>query len=257
MVHSEREPPMGSAMFFRSSRCPVDDERRRWLEGRTNWPSLCADSVDIYTRTPAPPPLRPEGQVLEIEVALPHPRVHGDRSTALRGLVGDPGRQVGDGHRAEVLAVAVADADLARAALLVADDDAVGNLRARALADAVADRLRATVDLDPDAGVAQRGGDLRGEVGVLGLRDGDDADLFRGEPDGEGARVVLDQEGDEALEGSEDGAVDEDRSAVAAVGTMLARVGAEWTGSTALGLLAMGVGIGTLALMILAGAGLI
>ena len=111
-------------------------------------------------------------------------------------------------HRRDALAAALADGHrLAR--LAVAPDDDVRHLLELGVADPLAERLVALVDVGAHACEVERADELGGSLAVR-LRDREHAHLHRREPDRERAGVVLDQDADEALERAEQRAVDDD-----------------------------------------------
>ena len=55
-------------------------------------------------------------------------------------------------------------------------------------------------------------------VVIVTFRDGDEADLYGGEPERKVSSVVLDEVGDHALHGADDGAMDHDWAVLLAVG---------------------------------------
>ena len=107
--------------------------------------------------------------------------------------------EIGQRHRAEILAAAGADGDGACLHVAVADDQHEGNLLERGLADLLADLLVALVNLYAEALAVELGG---GGLGVLdgAVGHGQDLDLHRGQPCGEGTGEVLGDDADEALD---------------------------------------------------------
>jgi len=91
----------------------------------------------------------------------------------------------------------------------VAHDEDVGGLEVGEVADFAVHLFVAVVEFDAEAGGLEFGLDLTGVV-VMALADGDEADLDGGEPEGECAGVVLDEDAEEALDGAKEGAVDHD-----------------------------------------------
>src|SRR5207237_2308822 len=85
--------------------------------------------------------------------------------------------------------------------------EGVGKLGELRVADLGAELLARLVHLDAQTAAAQLAHDLL-RPGTVPVGDGDDARLRRGEPDGEVSREVLDEDGDEALEGAVDRAMD-------------------------------------------------
>jgi len=118
---------------------------------------------------------------------------------------------VDEGVERDVVELAVGaaqvDGDGPLFGLLVAQDDDIGGLEVLVVFDLLLHVLVGVVGLEADAVGGQSAGDLLGVVIVL-QTDRDDSDLIGGEPEGEGALEVLDQDADKALEGSEEGAVD-------------------------------------------------
>ena len=109
-----------------------------------------------------------------------------------------------------LLRAADRDGDGLLLSLLVADNDDVRGLLELVLLDLLVHVRVFVVSLDADAHGEQRIEDLL-RVGVVLLADRDDADLARCEPERERAFVVLDQDAHEALQRSEDRAVQNDR----------------------------------------------
>src|SRR5918994_313133 len=102
--------------------------------------------------------------------------------------------------------------------LAVAVDDRVRNLLELRVTDPPAKGLVALVDVHPEA--------LRLEPtakllygSAMGLAHGDQPDLHRREPEGEGPRVVLGEDADEPLQRAEQGAVDDHRRVLGVVGS--------------------------------------
>jgi len=85
-----------------------------------------------------------------------------------------------------------------------------------AFADLLADLLVAVIDRDAQSGLAQLVGQLAGFLQVT-FRDRQDAGLFRGHPERQGAGVFLDQERQRPLVAADRGPVDDDRVTAAAV----------------------------------------
>ncbi len=98
----------------------------------------------------------------------------------------------------------------------VAGDEHVRHLLHLGVADLGLHALAAGVDLDAQAGGAQLGCDLVAVLGVA-VGDRDQRRLYGRQPDRESAGVVLDEDGHEALDGAEDGAMDHHRPLQAAV----------------------------------------
>src|SRR5579864_5423968 len=113
-------------------------------------------------------------------------------------------------------APALADRE-ALLALAVAEDDREGDLLELGGANPLADRLGRLADVHPVAGLRQAPDDAERRL-EMALADREDADLHRREPEGEGAREVLDQDPDEALERSVEGAVDDEDRVLGVVG---------------------------------------
>lgn len=129
-------------------------------------------------------------------------------------------------HR-DGLVGAIADGNVAGLDLLLAQDKHVGHaVDAAGLADLVADLLVAVVADHANAGLLQLGAHLVGVVAAL-LRDGKRLDLHGGEPGGELARKVLDQNTDEALDGAKAHAVQHDGALLGSVGVHVLQVKVE------------------------------
>ena len=100
---------------------------------------------------------------------------------------------------------------------LVADDQHEGDLFHLSFPDFVADLLAAGIYLSPEPGglqsLAELGGVVMGAVGH-----GQDADLLRSDPDGEGAGVLLQQQGQGPLVAAHGGAMDDIGSLFLTVG---------------------------------------
>src|SRR5687768_16483651 len=115
------------------------------------------------------------------------------REQLVEGARGLPAAVLAHGERLVRLAVAV--------------DDRVGDLLKLCVANPLAERLVALVDVDAEAlrlhPLAQRADRV-----AVRLADRDQPQLHGGEPEGEGAGVVLRQDADEALERAEERAVD-------------------------------------------------
>src|SRR5918994_7171835 len=110
--------------------------------------------------------------------------------------------------RRELVAAALPDRErLVRLAIAV--DDGVGDLLQLRVADPLAERLVALVDVDAEPRGVQPAAELVDGLAVA-LTDRDHTKLDGREPEGERARVVLGQDADEALERAEEGAVDDE-----------------------------------------------
>src|SRR5205085_4644658 len=103
-----------------------------------------------------------------------------------------------EGQRTEVFATAGTHGDRACLHLLVADHELVGQLLQAVLADLVADFLVRDIGRDTKARGLETLADLPGIAG-LALGDGKHHRLYGREPQRESARVMLDQDADEAL----------------------------------------------------------
>src|SRR5260221_819099 len=101
--------------------------------------------------------------------------------------------------------------------LPIARDEHVGNLLDLSLADLISDLLLPGVQLDPEARRRQAVPDRR-RVGRMTVRDGQQDDLHRRQPEREGPGIVLEQERDEPLEAAEDSPMDHDRPVLGVVG---------------------------------------
>src|SRR5688572_21808555 len=97
---------------------------------------------------------------------------------------------------------ALADRDLPRGSLLVADDEDVVRAAMLRLAHLRAQVTGLRVECDPDPLLAQERRDLVG-IPACGFAHRDDRDLLPGEPEREVAGVVLDEPAHEALEAAE------------------------------------------------------
>src|SRR5579862_2741642 len=115
------------------------------------------------------------------------------------------------------LAAAVLAHREALVGLAVAEDDHVRDLLELGGPDPLADRLGRRADVDPVARLAELEREGLPRLRVL-LSDGQDAELQRREPEGEGAGVVLGEDADETLERAEQRAVHDDRGVLPVVG---------------------------------------
>src|SRR6266702_4076312 len=115
-----------------------------------------------------------------------------------------------EAHGLEVLAAVPARRDGLTLDLLLAHHQGEGDLRELRVADLAAERVGATVDLGAEP-LRLEPFRHRAAPVVEPVGDRHDARLHRRHPDREGAREVLGQDGDEALERAVDGAVDDDR----------------------------------------------
>ena len=122
---------------------------------------------------------------------------------------------------------AIANGDVAGLDLLLAQDEHVGHaVDAAGLADLVADLLVAVVADHADASLLQLGAHLVGVVTAL-LGNRKRLDLHGGQPGGELARKVLNQNADEALDGAKTYAVQHDGALLGAVGVHVLQVKVE------------------------------
>ena len=127
------------------------------------------------------------------------------------------------GRAPQVAFRAAAHRDGAVGRLPVADHQHVGDLLQLGLANLVVHLFLAVVELDPEPAPRAVGADLPGVVQVpIGNRQDDR--LHRRQPERERAGEVLDQDGDEALEAAEDGAVDHHRPVLGVVGADVVQV---------------------------------
>ena len=110
--------------------------------------------------------------------------------------------------RALVLALAGTDRDGAFLHFLVAHDEHVGDLLHLGFPDFIADLLVAVVAGNPQPRVLEHLFQLPDTV-LLFLGDGQDTDLFGGQPHGQGPGVLLDEQGQRPLVAAEGGAVDD------------------------------------------------
>src|SRR5438034_1655106 len=119
------------------------------------------------------------------------------------------GHELVNAHRA-LLAAPLPQADAPAAGFLLPDDEHVGDLLELRIADFRSQLLVAAVHFDPQAGLPELG---RGVVRVIQklFRKGQHDSLYRRQPDRKCAGEVLDDDGDEALQRSEDGPMDHDR----------------------------------------------
>ena len=100
--------------------------------------------------------------------------------------------------------------------LAVAADDDVRDLLELGVADPLAERLVALVDVDADARVVERAASSARRLAVR-LADRQHAHLHGRQPERERAGVVLDQDPDEPLERAEQRAVDDERRVLVVV----------------------------------------
>ena len=127
---------------------------------------------------------------------------------ALGNLVGELVAELVKRHRLGLVGGTVAHGHDVVLGLFLADDEHVGHtVDLTGLANLVADRFGAVVDLHTDAHVAQA---VVGGAGVVVrlLGDGKDLDLHGREPGGEAALRLLDEVRHEAVERAQDGAVE-------------------------------------------------
>ena len=112
---------------------------------------------------------------------------------------------------AEVFPAALAERDGMAIDFLIAEDEHIRNFLALRVADLRVHAVRTSVDMHPQPGIAQLGGDFISGLDMA-IGDRDDFGLDRGEPGGERAGVVLDQDAEEAFERAEERAMDHVRS---------------------------------------------
>src|ERR671935_638152 len=122
-----------------------------------------------------------------------------------------------DRYGAQVLAGAAAQARRAVSGFALSHDQHVGDFFHLRLADAIAELLVTVVQLGAYSSAAQPLKHASRVFGVL-LADRQHPRLYRRQPSGEGPGEVLDQDADEPLERSEDGAMDHDRPSRLPVG---------------------------------------
>ena len=121
----------------------------------------------------------------------------------------------------------IADGDVAGLDLLLAQDEHVGHaVDAAGLADLVADLLVAVVADHANAGLLQLGAHLVCVVAAL-LGNRKRLDLHGGQPGGELARKVLNQNTDKALDGAKAHAMQHDGTLLGAVGVHVLQVKVE------------------------------
>src|SRR6266403_226084 len=132
-----------------------------------------------------------------------------DHSTYRAGIGLLPKRfdEFGEGLGAEVAFAAMADGDGAGFGFLGADDEHVGNLLHLRVADFCGQLFVAVVEMDAKIVALQSFGDVPGVIGDF-FADRADFHLHGREPQREGARVMLDQDAEKALDGAEQRAVD-------------------------------------------------
>src|SRR5712692_9062319 len=183
---------------------------------RTRIPSLMRISF-AWLRCLAPPGW-PPGTAWEWERPAARSRAaHGEALRARADLAREVGQHPVERDRAEVLARPMPETDGPVLALALADHEHVRDLPELRLADPVTELLVAVVELGPHVRGAQLRVHRARVLGVL-LTDRQHARLDRREPGRERARVVLDEDAHEALEGAEDRAVDHDRALRLSVG---------------------------------------
>src|SRR5262245_57405082 len=136
---------------------------------------------------------------------------HGETGLARGDLAGEIGEDAVDGHSAEIIARAVAEAHGPVLGLPRADHQHVGHLAHLRVADAVAELLVAVVELGAQARGPQPPVHRACVLDVL-LADREHARLHRRQPRRKRAGVVLDEHPDEALERAQDRAVHHDRA---------------------------------------------
>ncbi len=126
------------------------------------------------------------------------------------------GDDFGEGLGALVAFAAMADGDGAGFGFFCADDEHVGNFLELGVADFGRELFVAVVEMDANVVALESFGDVLGVVGDF-FADGADLDLHRREPEREGAGVVLDQDAEEAFDGTEQRAMDHQRLMLGAV----------------------------------------
>ena len=122
------------------------------------------------------------------------------------------GYEIVDSHRSLIAPGPLAYGHGTSGCFLLSNHEHVRNLAELSRTDLGAELLVALVDLNPQPSRTQFAGDLAAVVEEL-LREGQDGRLHRCQPQRERSGEVLDQDGDEALEGSVDCSM-EDRRAV-------------------------------------------
>ena len=143
----------------------------------------------------------------------------------LRAISSQRGRdELVDRPRALVAAGAAAHRHGALLDLAVADHEHVGHLLQLRLADLVADLLLPLVEFDPQPGRRQPVAHRRPRTPGAGRRSAARSPARGASHSGKRARVVLDQQRDEALEAAEDRAVDDDRAVLGVVGADVLQV---------------------------------
>ena len=120
----------------------------------------------------------------------------------------------------------MADGDGVFVGLALADDEHVGDAGEAGETDFRADLVGVAVHGDADAGLREAGGGGFGELQRF-FRDGQDADLFGGEPGGELALEMLDEQAGEAFHGAERRAVDHHGNVRLVVGADIAEAEAD------------------------------
>src|SRR6266436_4150074 len=151
-------------------------------------------------------------------------------STASRGLIRDDEStcragvdfalksfdDFGEGLGAEVALAAVADGDGASFGFLCANHQHVGNLLELRVADFRRQLFVAVVEVHTEVVALQSFGDVPGVIGDF-FADRADLDLHGREPKRKRAGVMLDQDAEEALDGTEQSAVDHERLMLGAI----------------------------------------
>ena len=141
-------------------------------------------------------------------------------------LLGHLGHKLVNAHL-NGLVGAIADGDVAGLDLFLTQNEHIGHaVDAAGLADLVADLLVAIVTDHANAGLLQLGAHLVGVVAAL-LRDGKCLDLHGGQPGGELARKVLNQNTNEALDGAKAYAMQHDGALLGAVGVHVLQIKVE------------------------------
>src|SRR6266487_4903643 len=122
----------------------------------------------------------------------------------------------GEGLGAEVALAAMADGDGASFGFLGSDDEHVGNFLELRVADFRGQLFVTIVKMDAEVVALQSFGDVLGVVGDF-FADRADLDLHGREPERKRAGVMLDQDAEEALDGTEQSAVDHERLMLGAI----------------------------------------
>ncbi len=120
------------------------------------------------------------------------------------GFVLEAGEGLGEGEGALVAVEAVSVADLLGFGFLGADNEHGGDFFELGVADLGPDFFGAGVERGAEAGGLEFLEDVGGVVGDL-IGDGQHADLLGGEPEGEGAGEVLDEDAHETFHASRRG----------------------------------------------------